>query len=303
MDRQAERRRERRARITLREAGRTLAPWLSRSAQGVATGPFLEEALEAARQLVAGERPDERIVDQGYRMDRWVVRAPAEGGLGIYLHRTQGADQAPLHDHPADNVTWLLEGEVHEESEDAAGTRRRYVHRPGDVLARAAADRHRLEVAGAHSTTLWLRGPMLRAWGFATEDGWVEAGRYRSARRNVRADAPQGERWQVRVARMVPEVVDVEVRAGGAASACRAALEQVEADDGAWLDATRASPGRSYVDEVTDAGGRPHPPEPGLGGLDAARMRRAVEVLRARMGRDPGAAEALLDVEGLLQRL
>jgi hypothetical protein len=103
---------------------------------------------------------------------------PRNRWFNIYLHRIRhDDDDRALHDHPWANITLVLKGAYVEQTPH--GTFRREV---GDVVFRRAKALHRLELTTSVAPltkfrmTVWslfITGPVVRAWGFACPQGWV----------------------------------------------------------------------------------------------------------------------------------
>lgn len=123
--------------------------------------------LRAVYRVTFARDPDFVLPD--YLMRWYLLRSKRWGCL--YIHVITGSDDdRALHDHRSWNVSVLLEGGYLEHLQD--GDRR--VRIEGDVVARRATTRHRLELLdGSHVITLFATGPHLRTWGFWTREGWV----------------------------------------------------------------------------------------------------------------------------------
>lgn len=134
-------------------------------------------------------------------MSRWYL-IPRNRWFNIYLHRLDGADPQPVHDHPWASCSIMLKGErwewvpsnpltkwevgqwAHPVAKEysaylrAAKAARYQVLRkclrgPGSIIFRRATDAHRLETIGGPSYSLFITGPVVREWGFWLPDGWV----------------------------------------------------------------------------------------------------------------------------------
>ena len=189
----------------------------------VETGKDAPQAAAAlAAEIMEGRAGDEVIVDGDYRLERWVLRSTAHP-CAVYLHSTVGDDPAVLHDHPADNVSWVLEGGGRERREDRTVTLA-----PGTVVARQAESGHALEIPPPGMVTIWVRGPTRHRWGFHCPEGHVEAARYPGGGRRRRLHRPGavGGSAQVVLRRMVPEEAVVEVDAGTPVEMGRRAMEK-----------------------------------------------------------------------------
>lgn len=126
---------------------------------------FAADAFLALARRYMQQEPSQILGDDGdpYLL-RWYLEKTRQSS--VYVHRMLRSDRDPqLHDHPGDNLTIMLEGEMREVT--PAGTR---ILTPGDVVTRNAADRHRIEI-DAPITTLWIMGARVREWGFWFEDG------------------------------------------------------------------------------------------------------------------------------------
>ncbi len=101
-------------------------------------------------------------------------------GLAVRYHHWRNSDDARApHDHPWDNVSVVLAGQLREH--DDSGTREL---EPGAVTTRLAETPHRIELLTDDAWTLFITHPIRRRWGFHTANGWVHwkdwpyAGRY-----------------------------------------------------------------------------------------------------------------------------
>jgi hypothetical protein len=127
--------------------------------------PLADMQAWAAR-LMAQREPDYVIGDDYLR--RWYV-IPRNPWSNIYLHEFRRSDDdRALHDHPWDNASLVLYGEVDEITPE--GTFRRSA---GDRIERKAADAHRIELIGPFAVSLFITGPKVREWGFHCPSGWV----------------------------------------------------------------------------------------------------------------------------------
>lgn len=142
--------------------------------------------------------PDEII--GRHEMLRWFL-IPPTGALAIYLHKHQGNDPRTHHDHPSDNVTILLAGELVEyrpktrdelPAEQLGAviavsnpewtrlvlmTDAGAIFERGDFVSRVrfrrAEDPHRLElIDGRPAWTIWIRFRHRRDWGYFERLGW-----------------------------------------------------------------------------------------------------------------------------------
>lgn len=110
-------------------------------------------------------------------MRRWTVKTP--WGMLRLHHILRSDHDRHYHDHPMSFVSLILAGGYIEHRPHQAPRR----CAPGSVVVRRAEDMHRLQLIGKDAWTLVLTGPVRRAWGFATESGWVHAAEYDAWRR------------------------------------------------------------------------------------------------------------------------
>jgi quercetin dioxygenase-like cupin family protein len=111
-----------------------------------------------------------RAASEAHYLQRWELRNN-NPNFDIYLHRFLKSDDTDaLHDHPAVSLAILLSGSYKE----WLGANRYKVRHPGDVILRAPATPHRIEIDESASApvTLFIRGPKLREWGFHCASGW-----------------------------------------------------------------------------------------------------------------------------------
>lgn len=106
---------------------------------------------------------------------RWWLTPRAPEETKAYLHNQLRDDEdRAMHDHPADNISIILEGGYIEHTPRGV-----FARRAGDVISRKAVDLHRLvlyrDSAGliVPSWSLFIFGPKIRDWGFQCEKGWV----------------------------------------------------------------------------------------------------------------------------------
>lgn len=118
-----------------------------------------------APYLRGSHKPNE-AGDQPY-LDRFFLFR-LQGVCGVFLHRFWASDEADLHDHPWDNLSLILRGELVEHYHD--GTHQHL--RPGAMRVRCARELHRLELMGTSAWTLFIYGPRYRDWGFQRPEGW-----------------------------------------------------------------------------------------------------------------------------------
>lgn len=139
-------------------------------------------------------QPDEVI--GAHEMLRWWL-LPQNTLFNVYLHRHTGVDPRYLHDHPGDNISVRLRGELVEfrPAEPSAlgiyntveyggvrcwfwddGTPMTSRHLLGRITWRRAEDAHRLEMGRTPvAWTLWIRFRNRRRWGYFEPKGWRPA--------------------------------------------------------------------------------------------------------------------------------
>lgn len=118
--------------------------------------------------------------ERPYLLRWWVI--PRNRWFNIYLHRfLRSDDDRALHDHPWWNCSLLLRGEYTEVlpalPRDPAYCQRyglhvRKVRRAPALLFRRASAAHRIELHAGPVWTLFLTGPVIRAWGFWCSRFW-----------------------------------------------------------------------------------------------------------------------------------
>ena len=137
----------------------------------------LGAAHRAAISIITARMPDQEINHSDGRdyLHRWYLRRSATAG-NVYLHQILGSDDRDdgLHDHPWDNVSWVLTGRYSEFwvggdddyvwVENAAHT----IVGPGDIVWRRAETRHLLKLPRLDDTVVYLviTAPKTRDWGF-----------------------------------------------------------------------------------------------------------------------------------------
>jgi hypothetical protein len=127
----------------------------------------LKAMQDWAAALMASREPDLVIGDR--QVLRWFV-VPRNPVQNVYLHLFLKSDDGrALHDHPADNVSWLLRGEYLEHLQSGPAILRR----EGERIERVAEQPHRVEIVGAPVTSLFISGVKRRDWGFHCPRGWV----------------------------------------------------------------------------------------------------------------------------------
>ena len=140
------------------------------------------EDIDQAVTILGGRlRPPDLVIapDGEPYLYRWYVLPRRKVKANIYLHLQVGSDpERPLHDHPWDNTSVILAGGYMELLTDMPGKlpARRYMRREGDVVYRKATTAHRLFLPSwnRYTMTLFTTGPVVRQWGYWTDEGWVD---------------------------------------------------------------------------------------------------------------------------------
>lgn len=120
-------------------------------------------------------RPPDFIIgghENPYLLRWWAI--PRNRFFNIYLHEFRRSDDdRALHDHPWFNLSVLLEGRYVEHTIKAGGVRVAVERWRGAVKFRAPWSAHRVELHEEERCwTLFITGPVLRAWGFHCPNGW-----------------------------------------------------------------------------------------------------------------------------------
>lgn len=128
-----------------------------------------EDGIPQVAHLPHDEIVNERgeLYMRRYYLRRGPLRLPT-----VRIHEILLSDVGPLHDHPWDFTSWLLHGSYDEETDH--GTSR---YQSGDTLTRHARDVHRLTL----EQPVWTfvrTGPVIKPWGFLTDDGWLHHREY-----------------------------------------------------------------------------------------------------------------------------
>lgn len=123
-----------------------------------------ELSLWATAQM---ERAPDFVIGADYMHRWWII--PRNEYQNVYLHKIMHSDDdRAMHDHPWDNVSFVISGSYVEHTPDGV-----FIRGPGSVVHRKATDLHRLEVVeGEPAVTLFMTGPKVREWGFACPKGW-----------------------------------------------------------------------------------------------------------------------------------
>lgn len=121
-------------------------------------------------QSMYGEKPPHGLPEP--YLQRWFVgrKMVKPNGVpsfveNIYVHLYGRGDPEDMHDHPWDNVSFVVSGGYLEEY--MAGTSLvRAFRGPGDIVMRSAEDRHRIVDVEAGTVTLFGTLAKHRDWGF-----------------------------------------------------------------------------------------------------------------------------------------
>lgn len=129
-----------------------------------------------------------------YLRRHWLL--PRNRFFNIYVHEfLRSDDDRALHDHPwLFNASWLIEGEYLEHTKAAFGYTVTH-RRAGQFKFRWGPAPHRVELVGNEGDppdvpfveampcwTVFITGPVVRAWGFHCERGWVPWQEFTDAR-------------------------------------------------------------------------------------------------------------------------
>lgn len=115
-----------------------------------------------------------RIIGENY-LHRWHL-IPRNRWFNVYLHKFLGSDDGrALHDHPWASVSILLKGWLIEVLPRAHGQMQWRKIRRFLPVFRKSTHAHRLVVVDEQDPawTLFITGPVVRAWGFHCPSGWV----------------------------------------------------------------------------------------------------------------------------------
>jgi hypothetical protein len=149
--------------------------------------PLLTLALHHVQDVMKQSPPDEVIGREGKQssndpyMERWyLLRRNLQSNIyNVYLHRFVREDPEDLHDHPWANVSVVLHGSYVEHSHSLDG-RRIDTRKAGDIVMRAAEDRHAIISVEPGTVTLFATGPKVREWGFWMNEVFVPWREYRA---------------------------------------------------------------------------------------------------------------------------
>ena len=127
--------------------------------------PFVTMALLSMADRIMESEPNQILEEYGEQyLQRWILEKHQMTG-SVYVHRILRSDyDEELHDHPGDNLSIVLLGEMIEITEK--GSRRLS---PGTAVLRRSDERHRLELEEP-VVTMWIMGERVREWGFWDKD-------------------------------------------------------------------------------------------------------------------------------------
>lgn len=137
------------------------------------------QVLRYCESIMRSREPDVVIglYDNPYVL-RWHL-IPRNRFFNVYLHLfLRGDEDDALHDHRADNISWILDVGYCEELRRGVRLRK-----PGRVYARFAGTPHRVHLwqtldgrdfpfAHIPAVTIFITGPHRRNWGFHCPKGW-----------------------------------------------------------------------------------------------------------------------------------
>lgn len=118
--------------------------------------------------LAPPKRPPDFVIGDDYMRRWWLI--PRNRAFNVYLHNVRHSDDdRALHDHPWVSLSLCLDGWLKEHT--PAGIRD---VRAGRLIFRRATSAHRLEIPDGSdgAWTLFMTGPVIRAWGFHCPQGW-----------------------------------------------------------------------------------------------------------------------------------
>jgi hypothetical protein len=124
-----------------------------------------------ARGIMASRNPD-LVIGDNYLRRWWAI--PRNDFANVYVHLFLASDDdRALHDHPWASTSVVLTGGYFEHTHEG-----RFWRAPGDVITRKASDAHRIELlqvgaALVPAISIFMTGPVERAWGFHCPEGWV----------------------------------------------------------------------------------------------------------------------------------
>lgn len=115
------------------------------------------------------ERTPDFVIGDGYLKRWWIV--PRNRMSNTYLHEiNKSDDDRALHDHPWDNISFVIEGSY---TEITPKHPEGLLREAGSVITRKATDSHRLIIpGGGRCISLFTTGPIVREWGFHCPKGW-----------------------------------------------------------------------------------------------------------------------------------
>lgn len=129
--------------------------------------PFAVVSMLAMARRFMRQEPSQilgRDEKDPYLLRWWLEKDPQLGS--VYLHHMLRSDaENEKHDHPSDNLSIVLDGEMGEHTDEGF-----FIRKPGDIIARKAEQRHRIEIQSP-IITMWVMGPKIREWGFWRKEG------------------------------------------------------------------------------------------------------------------------------------
>jgi hypothetical protein len=144
---------------------------------------FTDRLIEKAKETPYFHLKDKES-GEIYMERYWLKQPDASGGNSIRIHHTMRSDfDRALHDHPWPSTSIVLKGGYFEilpkdqgqdSSKDSTDFQRVW-RSAGDVVSRAAHDRHRLEIVpGTSCWSMFIVGTWEKDWGFYDkEEGFV----------------------------------------------------------------------------------------------------------------------------------
>lgn len=113
-------------------------------------------------------------VDRDYLKRFYVFRCKF---FSVFIHQFWSSDPDHVHDHPWNNITWILKGGYWEASADGQTQWRGtgfWRYRTAELFHRLSIGEH----AEGQAWTLFMHFKRCRDWGFFTPEGWLSAEDY-----------------------------------------------------------------------------------------------------------------------------
>lgn len=126
------------------------------------------------RAVMTSRPPDFVIGPPGdpYMLRWWWI--PRNRFFNVYLHKILHDDEdRALHDHPWASLSYMIEGELVEHYKRCPGEHIVRLVKAGQWVYRSPRFAHRLVLLGESTITIFMTGPVVRAWGFHCPKGWV----------------------------------------------------------------------------------------------------------------------------------